>query len=208
MLVDQYPLPRPDDIWRKGGVYFSKLDLSQAYFQLELDEESQKLVTINTIQGLYRYMRLPFGLASAPAKFQQVMDNLLVGLSCVRAYLDDFVVFGDTEESMWKSVCAVLQRFKSASVRLQLSKCQFAVTKLPFLGHVIGKNGVQTDLEKIKAIQEARHTTSVSELLFSWTNNLLRKIYTALIIGVVSPKLTAEEGETLDVGREGRSGME
>ncbi len=166
MRVDQYPLPRPDDIFAslQGGVYFSKLDLSQAYFQLALDEDSQKLVTINTIQGLYQYTRLPFGVASAPAKFQQVMDNLLSDLPGVRVYLDDILVFGSSLEEMWKNVCAALHRLQSSNVRLQLSKCQFAVTKLPFLGHVIGKDGLATDPEKIKAIQQARRPTSVSEL--------------------------------------------
>ena len=137
MLVDQYPLPRPDDIFSslREGVYFSKLDLSQAHFQQWLDEESRKLVTINTIQGLYRYTRLPFGVARAPAKFKQLIDNLLVELPCVWAYLDGIMVFRDTKESMWKNVCAVFNGlnlqtcyFNCQSVSFQWPNCPSWVT--------------------------------------------------------------------------------
>ncbi len=66
LVVDQYPLPLPEDIFStlEGGVLFSQLDLSQAYLQLELDEFSKELSTINTPFGLYRYNRLPFGIES------------------------------------------------------------------------------------------------------------------------------------------------
>ena len=68
LSVKQYLLPKPDDLFATlaGGKVFSKLDLSQAYLQVQLDEKSTPYVTINTHQGLYRHMRLPFGVASAP----------------------------------------------------------------------------------------------------------------------------------------------
>ena len=71
--VDQRPLPRPDDLFATltGGEKFTVLDLSQAYQQMKLDNESKKYVTVNTQQGLYCYTRLPFGIASAPAIFQR-----------------------------------------------------------------------------------------------------------------------------------------
>ena len=76
--VDQYSLPKPDDLFATlaGGKKFTKLDLSQAYQQLLLDDESKDLVTINTHRGLYQYTRLPFGVASAPAMFQKFMDTI------------------------------------------------------------------------------------------------------------------------------------
>ena len=78
LLVEQYPLLKPEDLFATlaGGKVFSKLDLSQAYLQVQLDEKSTPYVTINTHQGLYRHTRLPFGIASAPALFQKMMDTV------------------------------------------------------------------------------------------------------------------------------------
>ena len=75
--VEHYPLPLPDDMFATlaGGKHFSKLDLTQAYNQLFVDEDTQKLLTINTHRGLYQYKRLPFGVASAPSIFRRVMDT-------------------------------------------------------------------------------------------------------------------------------------
>ena len=80
--VDQYPLPNPTDLFASlaGGQKFSKLDLSRAYQQLLLDDDSKNFTTINTHQGMYRYTRLPFGIASAPAIFQRTMDSILQGI--------------------------------------------------------------------------------------------------------------------------------
>ena len=100
MSVDQYPLPKPQDLFASlsGGKKFTILDLSQAYLQPALDKQSQKLVVINTHKGLYKFKRLPFGVASAPAIFQKVMDTLLQDIPGVACYIDDIIVTGATEE--------------------------------------------------------------------------------------------------------------
>ena len=86
MEVNQYPLPQPNEMFTNvnDGVLFSKLDFSEAYLQIELDKESQKLVVINTHKGLFQYSRLPFGISSALAIFQQVMDQIFQGLNGVQ----------------------------------------------------------------------------------------------------------------------------
>ena len=82
-------MPKAEDIFStlNGGKKFTKLDLSQAYLQLALDEESQKLTMIHTHKGLFRYTRLPYGIASAPAIFQMTMDKILQGLNGVSCYV-------------------------------------------------------------------------------------------------------------------------
>ena len=81
LQTEEYPLPRIDDIFAKlaGGQKFTKIDLRQAYHQMEVEEESQEYLTINTHQGLYRYNRLVFGITSAPAIWQRSMDQILEG---------------------------------------------------------------------------------------------------------------------------------
>ena len=76
LVVDTYPLPRPEDLFATlaGGKYFSMLDLSHAYNQVVLDDDARHFLTINTHRGLYRYTRLHFGVASAPSVFQKAMD--------------------------------------------------------------------------------------------------------------------------------------
>lgn len=78
---------------------FCVLDLSGAYQQLELSYNSKEYLTINNLKGLFRFTRLTFGVASAPAIFQSVMDQILLGLNNVFCYLDDILI---GEESMDK----------------------------------------------------------------------------------------------------------
>ena len=89
LIIDQYPLPKPEDLFATlaNGTQFSKLDLSQAYLQLQLDDASMPYVTVNTHQGLYQYTRLLFGVASAPAIFQRLMDTILQGSQVLSATL-------------------------------------------------------------------------------------------------------------------------
>ena len=118
--MDQYPLPKPSELFAclTGGQSFTKLDLTAAYQQMMLDEESAKLVTVNTHQGLHQSCRLPFGVASAPAIFQRAMDSILQGLLFVTCYLDDILVSGRTDEDNLKNLEEVLHRLKHQGIKL------------------------------------------------------------------------------------------
>ena len=104
LQVPQHPIPRAEECFHavNGGKKFTKLDLAQAYNQVMLDEASKQLTTINTHCGLYRWSRLPFGIASSPAIFQGIMDKVLHGLNHVVWYLDDILVSGEDNEQHLK----------------------------------------------------------------------------------------------------------
>ncbi|KRX71353.1 Uncharacterized protein T06_16072 [Trichinella sp. T6] len=105
-MVDSYPIPRPEDLYQalRGWKTFTKLDLSDAYLQVELDEESKRILVINTHKGLYQYNRLPFGVASAPAIFQKIMNTMLAGIPNVAAYLDDIILTGATDDELLRKI--------------------------------------------------------------------------------------------------------
>ena len=94
LLTEQYPLPRIEDIFANlaAGKHFSKLDLRQAYHQMEVTEASKKLLAINTHKGLFRYNRLVFGISSCPAIWQRAIDQVLQGIPGVQCILDDMIV--------------------------------------------------------------------------------------------------------------------
>ncbi len=100
LKIDQYPLPKPTDLFTKlnGAKYFTKIDFSEAYLQIEVDDAAKKLLVINTPKGLFAFNRLPFGVASAPAIFQQEMEKMLQGIKDVAVYLDDILVVSKTKE--------------------------------------------------------------------------------------------------------------
>ena len=166
LQVDQYPLPRPSDLFTclTGGTKFTKLDLSAAYQQLSLDAESQKLVTINTHKGLFQFTRLPFGVASAPAVFQRTMDTVLQGIPQVICYIDDILVTGKTEAEHLYNLEEVLKRLWEHGVCLKKEKCQFLQDSVEYLGHRIDAQGVHTSEKKLKAIVEAPKPRNVQEL--------------------------------------------
>ena len=155
--VDKYPLPNPTELFASlaGGCQFSKIDLSHAYQQLQLDESSRECVTINTHQGLYRYTRLPFGIASAPAIFQRTMDTILQGIPRTCCYLDDILVTGSTREEHLQNLETVLQRLDQRGVRVKKSKCEFLKDSVEYLGHKIDASGLHATTKKVDAVINA-----------------------------------------------------
>jgi hypothetical protein len=126
----QYPLPIPEDLFTKlnGGTCFAKLDLSDAYFQIEVEDDSKQLLTINTHRGLFQFNRLPFGVKSAPAIFQQIMDAMLSGLPGVAVYLDEIIIVtGSTRDELFHRLHSVLSRVQDYGFRLRAEKmCIFS----------------------------------------------------------------------------------
>ena len=153
---DQYPLPSTSELLVSlaGGKRFAKLDLTTAYQQIQLVEESLPLTTINTHKGLYHYTRMPFGVALAPAIFQRVMDTILQGPPSVICYLDDILVTGDSDANHLANFQSVLKRPKDQGIRLKQEKCKFFQDSVEYLGHTLSKEGVHTSTEKVQAIAD------------------------------------------------------
>ncbi|XP_063052002.1 uncharacterized protein K02A2.6-like [Engraulis encrasicolus] len=185
--VDQYPIPKVEDLFAQlnGGQHFTKLDMSHAYQQIVLNEESRKYVTINTHKGLYTYTRLPFGVASSPAIFQRTIEGILGGIPNVAIYLDDILCTGPNEQEHLRTVQEVLQRLEKSGLRLKRSKCEFMGKEVTFLGHKINASGLHPLTEKVEAIAEAPEPQNVSELkaylgLLNYYHRFLPKLSTLL----------------------------
>uniref|UniRef100_A0A5S6QKQ7 Reverse transcriptase domain-containing protein n=1 Tax=Trichuris muris TaxID=70415 RepID=A0A5S6QKQ7_TRIMR len=154
-LVENYPLPLPEGILAalNGGQYLSKIDLTDAYLQVEVDEESKELLTTNTHRGLWRYDRLPLGVKSAPAIFQQIMDTMLSGVKGAVAYLDDAIVVGRTEQVHRNNLDAVFKRIEEFGFRLRAEQCILFLPNVKCLGFVVvGRSGRRPDRGKLSAI--------------------------------------------------------
>ena len=164
--TDSYPLPRIDDLFVSlaGGQTFSKRDLAHAYQQLELDDESKKLVVINTQKGLFQYNRLPFGVSAAPAIFQRTIEGVLQGIPSVCVYLDDILITGKTEDEHLGNLDQVLTKVEEAGMRLKQKKCSFMLKSVEYLGHSISAEGLQPTKEKGRAITEAPVPQDITEL--------------------------------------------
>uniref|UniRef100_A0A5S6QPL6 RNA-directed DNA polymerase n=1 Tax=Trichuris muris TaxID=70415 RepID=A0A5S6QPL6_TRIMR len=152
--LHQYPLPLPEDVYTvlNGGTLFSCFDFVDAYLQIEVDERSKELLTINTHRGLYRYNRLPFGVKSALGIFQQIMDTMLAGLKGTVACLDDVVAVGTTKEHP-KNLDAVRHRIAEFEFRIRPEKCCLGMDQIKYLGFVFNKSGRRPDPAKIEAIK-------------------------------------------------------
>ena len=136
-----WPLPRINDVIDSldGNCYFSIFDLTSGYFQMALDEESQNVTTFVTPMGLYKWKRLPMGLASAPGAFQNLMELIKSGLSYEVAlvYLDDIIVFGRSFEGHLNRLDLVFGRLIDAGLKLKAQNEGFLQEKIHFLGHIV-----------------------------------------------------------------------
>ncbi len=186
---EQYPLPRIEDIFAtlSGGQLFSKIDLAEAYLQMEMEEDSKVFLTINTHNGLYRYNRLVFGVASAPALWQRAMDQILQGFPGTQSstYLDDIIVTGDSDNSHLENLARVLKRLEEYELRATRDKCEFFKEKITYCGNKIDANGLHKCHDKLRAVAEAPQPKDVSQLrsflgFINYYNRFLQNLATVL----------------------------
>lgn len=166
-IVDfKYPLPNIEEIFAslQGGQLFTKLDLANAYNQLELDEESQLLCTLSTHVGLFKVLRLPYGVKVAGAIFQKTIEMLLQGIPNCMNFMDDIVITGPNLHSHIETLRKVLAKLKSVGLRLNGDKCKFFAKEITYLGHTIDKNGLRKNDSNIESVLNAPVPSNVSEL--------------------------------------------
>ena len=161
-----FPLPTPEEIFATlaNGESFTKLDLARAYKQMEVAYDSQSLLTITTHMGLFKFSRLPFGVATAPAMWQRAMSIVFQGCKRVVYYMDDILVTGNTREEHESNLRQVFQRLQQYGLRINLSKCRFFQHTVEFLGHSISTDGIRPTDERIRGVVGAPVPTNKGEL--------------------------------------------
>ena len=147
-----------------GGEKFTKLDKSQAYQQMTLEEESRKFTTINTYKGLFQYNRLPFGVSSGPGIFQGAMENLFQGNSHVIVRMDDILISGKDDNHHLANLEVVLKKLSEAGLRLRKEKCYFMVPEVTYCGYVINGSGMKPVAAKLEALKNAPVPENVKQL--------------------------------------------
>ena len=165
---DAYPLPNIgvclDAL--NGASWFTTLDLRAGYHNVPIAESSRDVTAFVTRKGSWRYKTMPFGLTTAPAVMQRLMDLVLTGLTletCL-VYLDDCIVFGRSFDELYNRLAQVLQRFADAGLKLKPSKCSFFQRRVSFLGHVISEEGLEMQPDKVEVVRNWPTPRNVSEL--------------------------------------------
>ena len=130
--------------------YFSKLDLTQAYHQLELDPKSRYITTFSTHLGLYRYIRPNYGTNSAAEVSQNTLQQHLQGKDGVKNIADDILIFGRTRKEHDQALDKCLTRLTETRLTLNRSKCKFLNTTLEFFGQIFSKDGMHPDPKRVE----------------------------------------------------------
>ena len=156
-VKDAYPLPRIDDTldMLAGKMWFSTLDLASGYWQVSLSPEARCKTAFATHSGLFQFRVMPFGLCNAPVTFERLMDQVLQGLHWSRClvYLDDIISFGTTFGDALDNLTSIFERLRMYGLQLKSTKCHLFQTSVPFLGHVVGRRGLECDPKKIEDVK-------------------------------------------------------
>ena len=167
-IKDSYPLPRIEDSLDalRGSQWFSVLDLSSGYFQVQMDEQDKEKTAFTSTMELFQFNVMAMGLCNGVATFQRLMEYILAGLNwqtCL-IYIDDIIVFADTFESHLSRLSSVLDRIVSHGLKVSPKKCHLFQKQVSFLGHIVSNEGVATDPGKIESVKARPNPTNITEV--------------------------------------------
>jgi hypothetical protein len=155
-VKNKYPLPRIDDLFDqlKDTKIFSKIDLRSGYHQVRINDEDISKTAFITRYGHYEFIVVTFGLTNAPVVFMCLMNGVFRDYldKFVIVFLDDILVYSKTEEEHEQHLRMVLQVLREHQLYAKLSKCSFYQRQIHYLGHIISKEGIIVDPEKVDAI--------------------------------------------------------
>ena len=160
------PLPKIDEMYAKlkGAKFFSTIDLRSGYYHIALGKESRVKTAFVTPFGKYEFLQVPFGLAQAPAFFQHLMNKVLDNCSFAMMYLDDIIIFSNSEEEHLAHIEEIFRRLEAADLKMKRSKCDFFKKHIHYLGHLISADGIRPLKDKLDTIRDMPAPRSSKEV--------------------------------------------
>ena len=158
-----HPMPTPDDVTMmvNGATHFTKLDIKESFYMLELAEECRYITAFRTHIGLFEFNRLNMGINAATEIFQQAVERILAKLPKTRNMIDDILIWGTGQEDHNTQLTNTLKTLNDANFTLNQGKCVFNTNKINFYGLEISNKGVKVTEDKIKALTNAKPPTTV-----------------------------------------------
>lgn len=140
----------------KGATISSKIDLRSGYHQIRIKDKDIAKTAFRTRYGHYEFVVLPFGLTNAPATFMCLMNSVFHQYldKFVLIFIDDILIYSQNIKEHEEHLRLVLQTLREHQLYGKFSKCDFYKEKIQYLGHIITKEGIVVDPEKIKTIME------------------------------------------------------
>lgn len=161
-----FKLPTLEELTEEfaGAKYFSTLDCTQGFLQVPLDRESSKLCTFSTIFGRYRFLRLPYGLTSAPEVYQERMSEIFEDIKGVKIFIDDLIISAKDKVEHDKKLREVLKRASDYNLRFNKEKCRLGLSEVKYMGYRVTSEGLKPDESKVEAIKSMPTPTNVGEI--------------------------------------------
>ncbi|XP_052725926.1 uncharacterized protein LOC128194383 [Vigna angularis] len=167
-IKNKYPLPRIDDLLDQlhGAAVFSKIDLRSGYHQIRVKEDDIQKTAFRSRYGHYEYVVMPFGVTNAPAVFMEYMNRIFRPYldKFVVVFIDDILIYSRTEDEHEEHLRLVLGVLREKELYAKLSKCEFWMKEIQFLGHVVSAGGISVDPAKVRAVLEWESPRSVTEV--------------------------------------------
>ena len=167
-IKNRYPLPRIGDLFdqlRVARVY-SKIDLRTGYHQMRVRDTDILKTSFRTRYGHFEFTVMPFGLTNVPAAFMDLMHRVFQPYldQFVMVFVNDILLYSQSEWEHEYHLRIVLQLLRDHQLYAKFSKCEFLLTEVRFLGHVVSASGVSVGPEKVEAVMTWERPKSVFEI--------------------------------------------